>query len=307
MLRFVLSRLGQSLLSIVGIVILVFFLARLTGSPALQYLPEGASPQLIAQFNQEYGFDRPLWQQFITFVNGVAHFDFGPSLLFGGSPAMSVVLDRYPATVKLAAYTMVIAVLVGVAIGVVSATKPESFIGQSSRLGSLIGISVPDFWVAITGITVFAVYLGVLPTSGSGPDIRYWILPVATLALRPIGILVQVVRSSMMEVLHSDYIKIARGKGVPETAVLYKHGLRNAAIPILTVAGTLTASIINGALIVESVFGWPGVGNLMVEAIKGRDFALIQAVIIVTAAAIVVLNLVLDVLYMWLNPQIHYS
>lgn len=307
MTRFAGRRLLQGLLSLVGILVLVFFLARLTGSPARLYLPEDAPQELVDAFNVQHGYDQPIYVQFMDFVGGVLQLDFGESLLYGGQPAIGIVLQRYPATLQLAFFTVIIAVTAGVVVGVLAAKNPRSAFDGLSRSMSLLALSTPDFWIGIMGITLFAVYLGVLPTSGAGPDWRFWVLPLLTLSLRPAGILAHVVRSSMVDVLQSDYIKIARGKGVPESSILFRHALRNAAIPALTVAGTLAASVINGALVVETVFGWPGVGSLMVDAIRNRDFSVIQAVIVVTASAIVVLNFLIDLGYTRLNPQIRYD
>jgi peptide/nickel transport system permease protein len=302
MTRFVLQRLRHGVLSLLGIVVLVFILARLTGSPARLYLPEDASDALVAQFDAENGFDRPVFEQLLLFLGGLARLDLGQSLMYG-QPALAVALQRYPATLQLALACMIVATLLGILIGALAAERRGSWFDGSSRMGTLVALSVPDFWVGIMGIAVFAVYLGVLPTSGAaGPE--YWILPLATLALRPIGILAQVVRTSMIEALDSEYIRVARGKGVRKVSLLFQHALRNAAIPIVTVAGVLAAQVVNGALVVETVFGWPGIGDLMVTAIKGRDFAVIQAVVLLTGAAIIVLNFFIDLTYSWLDPKI---
>jgi peptide/nickel transport system permease protein len=305
-IRLAFYRVLQGVLSLIGIVAVVFVLARLTGSPARQYLPQGAPQSMVTEFNIQHGFNKPIGVQFLEFAKGVAHLQFGTSLSYGG-PAINIVLNRYPATLELATVAMLVSITLGVVLGVLAARKPRSIFGEIARTLSLLGVSAPAFWIGIVGITVFAVFLRVLPTSGAGSDPRFWILPVATLAFQPIGILVQVVRNSMMEALQSDYVKVARAKGVPESSILFRHALRNASIPALTVAGTLAASLINGALVVETVFGWPGVGQLMVQAIETRDFAVIQAVIFVTAAAIIVLNFLVDLGYMWLNPQIRYQ
>ena len=219
----------------------------------------------------------------------------GPSVLF--------VISRGVALGGRAAVATVIFTVVGVLIGCIGAARKGTRTDDATRLTSLVALSVPDFWVGITCIAVFAVYLNVLPTSGAG-GVQYWILPLIALTLRPIGVLTQVSRSSMIEELDSEYVRVARSKGVDERSVVLKHALRNAALPIVTVAGVLLAQLVNGALVVETVFGWPGVGNLMVTAIRGRDFAVIQAVVLVTGAAIIVLNFMIDLAYSWLNPQI---
>ena len=302
MTRFVLQRSLHGLLSLIGIVLLVFVLSRLTGSPARLYLPDDATEAMVRQFNAQNGFDEPIYIQLWNFIRGVAHLDFGRSLLYN-SPALDVVMNRYPATLRLAAVATVIFTVVGVLIGCIGAARKGTRTDDATRLTSLVALSVPDFWVGITCIAVFAVYLNVLPTSGAG-GVQYWILPLIALTLRPIGVLTQVSRSSMIEELDSEYVRVARSKGVDERSVVLKHALRNAALPIVTVAGVLLAQLVNGALVVETVFGWPGVGNLMVTAIRGRDFAVIQAVVLVTGAAIIVLNFMIDLAYSWLNPQI---
>jgi peptide/nickel transport system permease protein len=302
MTYFVLQRLRHGLLSLLGIVTLVFVLARLTGSPARLYLPEDAPDSMVETFNTQNGLDGSTFSQLVDYLGGVARLDFGDSLLYNQS-ALSVVLERYPATLQLAGATMLIAFVLSIVVGSASASRRGGKSDSTFRIGSLTALSVPDFWVGIMAITVFAVYLGWLPTSGSG-GLQYWILPLLTLSLRPIGILTQVVRTSMITALESDYIRVAKAKGVSRRVLIYKHALRNAAIPIITVAGVLTAQVVNGALIVETVFGWPGIGNLMVSAIKGRDFAVIQAVVMVTGGAIIIMNFLIDLTYSWINPQI---
>lgn len=302
MTSFVLQRARHGALSLLGIVILVFVLSRLTGSPARLYLPEDATEAMVTQFNVNNGLDKPVFIQLLEFLKGLLQLDFGQSLLYG-EPALSVVLSRYPATLQLAFVSMFIATTLGVLIGALAAARRESIADKTSRITTLVALSVPDFWVGIMGIALFAVFLGVLPTSGAaGP--QYWVLPLMTLCLRPLGILAQIVRTSMIGALDADYVRVARGKGATERSIIFKHALRNAAIPIITVAGVLTAGVVNGALVVETVFGWPGIGSLMVNAIHGRDFAIIQTVVLVTGAAIIILNFFIDLAYSWLNPQI---
>ena len=302
MARFILERSRHGLYSLIGLILLVFFLARLTGSPAALYLPENASQNMIDSFNAENGFDKPIYAQLFDFILGIVHLDFGDSLLYG-DPAVKVVLERFPATLQLGLITMLIATTLAVLIGAATAARRGSRADTATRIGSMTALSVPDFWIALMGIAVFAVYLDLLPTSGVG-GWQFWVLPLLALTLRPFGILTQIVRTSMVEALDSDYVRVAKSKGVGWGAVVYKHALRNAAIPALTIAGILTAQVVNGALVVETVFGWPGIGNLMVTAIKGRDFSVIQAVVLITGSAIIILNLLIDIAYSWINPQI---
>jgi peptide/nickel transport system permease protein len=217
-----------------------------------------------------------------------------------------VVLQAFPTTLSLAALTMTLALLLAVAVGSLAAYRPGGIFDRSATLSSLAAASAPDFWVAITGILVFAVALGWLPTSGTG-GWPYWVMPIAVLMLRPFGLLVQVVRGAMLDALSSGYVKTARAKGVAESAVVFVHALRNSSLAVVTVAGDQMVGIINGAVIVETVFGWPGVGKLMIDAVMQRDFALVQATILVTASAIFLLNMLIDVIYVALDPRIRHQ
>jgi peptide/nickel transport system permease protein len=221
-------------------------------------------------------------------------------------PAMEVVLEAYPTTLKLAGVTLLIGISLAVVVGALAAYRPG---GRFDRVGStfaLVGASAPDFWVAITAILFFSVSLRWLPTSGTG-GILFWIMPVTVLALRPFGLLVQVVRGAMLDSLASAYVKTARAKGVGESTVIFVHALRNACLAVVTVAGNLAVGLINGAVIVETVFGWPGVGKLMIDAVIQRDFAVVQASIMVTAIAIFLMNVLIDLLYAALDPRIRHQ
>jgi peptide/nickel transport system permease protein len=201
---------------------------------------------------------------------------------------------------------MVMAVGLAVVVGALAAYRPGGAFDRSASVLSLAGASAPDFWIAITAILLFAVTLGWLPTSGTGTP-AHWIMPLGVLLIRPFGLLVQVVRGAMIGALSSPYVKTARAKGVKERAVIFVHALRNAMLPVITVAGDQAAGIVNGAVIVESVFGFPGIGKLMIDSIIQRDFAVIQAAIAVTAFAIFVMNILIDVAYSVLDPRIRHS
>jgi peptide/nickel transport system permease protein len=201
---------------------------------------------------------------------------------------------------------MALVIVCAVTVGALAAYKPGGVFDRTASISSLSTASAPDFWVAITGILVFAVALRLLPTSGMGDGIEYWIMPVVVLMLRPFGLLVQVVRSSMMNALSSAYVKTARAKGMREKRVIYVHALRNALLSIVTVAGDQTVGMINGAVIVETVFGWPGIGKLMVDSVIQRDYAIVQAAIMVTATAIFTLFILIDLIYVALDPRIRH-
>jgi peptide/nickel transport system permease protein len=284
---------------------LVFFLVRLTGDPASLYMPIDASVAQREAFSQRHGFDRPVLEQFASFVGDLLSGDLGVSIR-KERPALEVVLQAFPTTLSLAALTMTLALLLAVAVGSLAAYRPGGIFDRSATLSSLAAASAPDFWVAITGILAFAVALGWLPTSGTG-GWPYWVMPIAVLMLRPFGLLVQVVRGAMLDALSSGYVKTARAKGVAESAVVFVHALRNSSLAVVTVAGDQMVGIINGAVIVETVFGWPGVGKLMIDAVMQRDFALVQATILVTASAIFLLNMLIDVIYVALDPRIRHQ
>lgn len=295
-------RAWHSLIAMVGLVLLVFVLARLTGDPALLYLDEDATQAQIHHFRELHGFDDPIHVQFARYLRDLAHLDFGTSIR-RNMPAMDAVLLAYPWTLRLAGVTIVLALLIAMTVGPLAAYKPGSIFDRLASVLTLAAVSVPNFWIAITLILVLSVGLGWLPTSGIGGP-QYWVMPIFVLSLEITGMTTQVVRGSMISTLASPYIKAARAKGMPERRVVFIHALRNSLIAAITVAGDQIRGLINGAVIVETVFGWPGVGKLMIDAIVQRDFAILQAAVLVTAAAIFVLNLFVDICYALLDPRI---
>jgi peptide/nickel transport system permease protein len=295
----------SSAVALVGLIILVFFLARLTGDPTNLYLPIDASLESRAEFRERHGFDDPLIEQFGRFLVDVTRLDFGESIR-KARPAMEVVLEAYPWTLTLAGLTMAVVLVLGIVIGSLAAVRPGGLFDRLSSVISLAGASAPDFWVAIVGILVLAVSLGWLPTSGVGTP-WHWILPVGVLVLRPFGLILQVVRGSMITTLSSAYVKTARAKGVKQRTIIFVHALRNAMLPVITVAGDQTASILNGAVVIETIFGFPGIGRLLIDSILQRDFAVIQAAILITALAIFLLNLLIDMAYAMLDPRIRHN
>jgi peptide/nickel transport system permease protein len=295
-------RMVHSTIAMASLVILVFFLSRLTGDPALLYLPENATADTVARFREQHGFNDPVYVQFLRYVGDIVRLDFGMSIR-RNIPAMEAVMQAFPWTLRLAGITIVLAMLVAMTIGPLAAYKAGSIFDRIASVLSLAAASTPDFWIAIIAILLFAVQLGWLPTSGTGGPL-YWIMPVGVLMLKITGTTTQVVRGSMISTLASPYIKAARAKGMPERRVVFVHGLRNSVIAAITVAGDQTRGLINGAVIVETVFGWPGVGKLMIDAIVQRDFAVVQAAVLVTAAAIFLLNILLDIAYALLDPRI---
>src|SRR4051812_41733215 len=289
MIPYLTRRAVHSAFALLGLLIAVFFLARLTGDPTDLFLPTDASREDRLEFAQKHGYDRPATEQFVHFVRDVMEGNLGFSLR-KQRPAIDVVLEAYPTTLKLAGVTLLIGISLAILVGALAAYRPGGVFDRMGSTFALVGASAPDFWVAITAILFFSVYLVWLPTSGTG-GILFWIMPVTVLALRPFGLLMQVVRGAMLDALASAYVKTARAKGVSEGRVIFVHALRNACLAVVTVAGNLAVGLINGAVIVETVFGWPGIGKLMIDAVTQRDFAVVQAAVMVTAVGIFLMNI----------------
>jgi peptide/nickel transport system permease protein len=303
MITFLRRRIVSSAIPLVFVVLGVFVLARLTGDPVNLYLPLSATAEQRAEFAAEHGFDQSILAQLWDYLGQVVRLDFGESLRTG-QPAGEMVLTAYPATLQLAAVTMLIAIAGAVLIGSLAAYRPNSLADRASSFLSMTAASIPDFWFAIMGVLVFGVSLGLLPTSGADGGMEVWILPVATLLIRPFGVLVQVVRGAMVGALSAPYVKVARSKGASEKRVVFGHALRNATTPVLTVAGDLTIGLVNGAVVVETIFGWPGIGKLMIDSILQRDFAVLQAAVLLTAVTIFVLNIVIDICYALIDARV---
>jgi peptide/nickel transport system permease protein len=305
MLEFLFKRVLYSALSMLGLIVLVFFLARLTGNPADLYLPIEASSEARFEFSQAHGFNDPAMVQFGRFASELAQFNFGASL-HQQRPVLDLVLEAFPTTLRLAVLAMGVALGIAIVIGSLAAWRPSSVFDRIATLISLASASLPNFWIALVGVMVFAVGLRWLPTSGTGGP-SHWVLPVVVLFIRPCGLMLQVVRSSMISALSSAYVKTARAKGVQSRSIIFVHALRNAMLPVITVAGDQAAGMINGAVIVEMIFGFPGIGKLMIDSISYRDFAVIQGGVICTALAIFCLNIVIDLSYALLDPRIRHN
>lgn len=298
-------RLAYSLFSLVGLLVLVFFLARLTGNPADVLLPPDASAAERLAFSERHGFNDPIYIQFFRYITDLLRLDFGQSLRQNRS-AMEIALQAYPTTLQLAGLTMLFATSAALVVGALAAVKPGGLFDKVASFFSLAGASSPDFWVAIVAVLVFSVGLGLVPTSGTGTPL-HWILPIGVLFLRPFGLLVQIVRGAMISSLASPYVKTAMAKGVRGWRIIFVHAMRNSLLPTVTVAGDVATGLINGAVVIETVFGFPGIGKLMIDAIHQRDFAVVQATILITACAIFIMNILIDVIYAVLDPRIRYQ
>jgi peptide/nickel transport system permease protein len=304
MLGYIGRRAYHSVISVIGLLTLVFFLTRLTGDPSALYLPLDSSLEARQAFARLNGLDQPIYVQFFQYLQNLMSLDFGQSLRQNRS-AIEVALEAFPATLKLALVAMTLATVLAIVVGALAAARPGSLFDRIAGLVSLAGASTPDFWIAIVGILVFAVGLGMLPTSGTGTAL-HWIMPIVVLMLRPFGLLVQVVRGTMISALASPFIKTAHAKGMKRRKIIFGHALRNSLLPVITVAGDLATGLINGAVVVETIFGWPGIGKLMIDSIIQRDFAVVQSTILVTAIAIFIVNIAIDLLYAVLDPRIRY-
>ncbi len=293
-----------SAISLLGLIILVFFLSRLTGDPTNLYLPVDASQESRDRFREINGLNDPLIMQFLHYMGDLIRFDFGDSIR-RAEPALDAVLRGFAWTLQLAAITMSLVTVLAITIGSLAAFHVGGIFDRITTFFSLIGASAPDFWIAIVAIVLFSVNLGWLPTSGTGTP-WHWVMPVAVLFIRPFGLILQVVRGAMISALHAPYVKTARAKGVRNRPIIFVHALRNALLPVITVIGDQTTAILNGAVVVETIFGFPGIGKLMIDSILQRDFNVILAAIMVTASAIFLLNLLIDILYAVLDPRIRY-
>jgi peptide/nickel transport system permease protein len=301
---FLLRRLLHAVFVIWGVVTVVFFLVRLTGDPTYFLVDQSATQAEIAHARAMLGLDRPLIVQYVDFLGSAARGDFGRSIR-EKRPALPMVLEHFwPATVELAAAALLLSTVLAVPLGVISATHRGRFADHLSRVASLFLQSMPSFWLGIMLILLFAVMLGgLLPAYGTG-TLKHLVLPAVALAAAPLAQNVRLVRAGMLEVLGQDYVRTARAKGVAERRVIYRHALRNAALPVITVTGLSLGFMLSSAVIIETVFAWPGMGRLIVQAVPGRDFPVIQAGVFVFALVFVAINLIVDLFYTVVDPRV---
>jgi peptide/nickel transport system permease protein len=307
MQRFILDRLLQSVITLFVVSLFVFGLARLTGNPLDVLLDVTASQADRERLSRQLGLDQPLYVQYGLFVSNVLRGDLGRSLRTR-EPVTSMLAERVPNTLELVALATLVALVIAIPLGVLAATRKDSGWDVGARLVALFGQSVPSFWAANVLILLFAVELRWLPV-GRKEGLEHFVLPVLTTALFGFMLAgaVRLLRGSMLEVLDSEFIKFARVKGLAERAVIWKHGLRNALIPLVTFVGFYFGILMGGSVVVESVFAWPGVGRLAYEAVRTRDYPVIQGVVLYVSALILVINLVVDILYAYIDPRIRYE
>jgi peptide/nickel transport system permease protein len=306
MQRYIAKRAFQSLLAIWAMSLIVFSLVRVTGNPLDMMLPLEATQEDYDRVSRHWGFDKPLVTQYAIFISKAVQGDFGNSWKWPGHSAMGLVAQRLPATLQLAGFALLISIVIALPIGVFSAVWKGSAWDTAAKVIALLGQSLPAFWLGIVLMWIFAVTLGWFPTSGRG-GIEYMILPAITLGWFQVAAIMRLVRSSMLDVLDSEFVKLTRIKGLAEWKVVWKHCLRNAAIAPLTFFAIIAGVLMTGAVVTESVFSWPGTGLLVVDAVRARDFQVVQAVVIVFAGIFILTNLLVDILYAYLDPRIRYQ
>jgi peptide/nickel transport system permease protein len=299
---------------LVGLTLVVFTMIHLApGDPAAAFVSEQAlDPQMLAQIHKNLGLDQPLPVQYAIWLSHVARLDFGTAYTFNQKPVIELIGDRLPATLVLQSLALVVSLIIAIPLGIISARKQYSAFDNAATTGAFLGLALPSFWIALMLQLFLAVGLGWLPVSTPGTDepglgrAKYLVLPVIVLALPTLAIFVRFVRSSMLEVISQDYLVTARAKGLSESAVTYRHALKNALIPIVTVTGTQLARLLGGAVIVEYIFAWPGLGALAYESILRRDYPVVLALTLLTGAFILVINLVVDIAYTFADPRLSF-
>ncbi len=302
MSRFFGRRLLQGLFSILGASIMIFVISRLSGDPIVMMLPNDAPLSLIEEMRRNLGLDRPLWVQYLIFVQHAVVGDFGNSYRWK-MPALQLILERLPATIELAVCGLLFSVMVAVPVGVMSAVNRGGWVDRVGRVFAMLGQAMPAFWVGLLLILLFAVRLNWLPAFGYGSASQF-VLPAIALGWYPVAAQTRIVRSAMLDVLDSDHIRLSRALGTPERLIVWKYALRNAAVPLLTMLGVYFAAMLGGAFVVETIFAWPGVGRTVVEAVFARDFPVVQAGVLFTSILFVISNLLVDVSYGLVDPRI---
>jgi peptide/nickel transport system permease protein len=305
LLSYIVRRCFYAVFVLFGVGSLVFFISRITGDPVAIMLPPDATAQQIDALRQSLGLDKPVWEQYVMFLGDLVRLDLGSSLRYNQS-VVQLILERLPATLQLAGTALVISLLIAVPVGIVSALKKGTIVDSLVMVFVLIGQAMPVFWMGVLLILMFAVQLNWLPTGGIGTW-KHLILPSIALGLHMTALVTRLLRSSLLESLGSDYVRTARAKGLLTKTVVGKHAMRNSLLPVITVVGLEIGSLLGGSVVTETVFSWPGVGQLLIQAITFRDFPLVQGIIILLAGVFVLINLLVDIMYAVLDPRIQYK
>jgi peptide/nickel transport system permease protein len=303
--RFIIIRLFQTVVALFGISLLIFVLVRASGDPTMLMRSSMSTEEDIANMKEQLGLDKSQPEQYWIFLTDLVRGDLGDSL-FKRRPVTEMIGEALPNSIKLGLSSFAVSMLLALVLGVLAATRRDTWLDNGVKFLAVLGQALPSFWLAIVAIFVFSVKWQLLPTSGTG-SLAHFVLPVGTMAFFILPGIMRLVRSSMLDALDSEYIKLARIKGLPERMVIWKHALRNALIAPLTAAGMIFALLITGTVILENVFSWPGVGRLIMEGVMARDFPLVQGIILMVAALVLLVNLLVDILYAYIDPQIRYQ
>lgn len=304
MTRFILVRLLQGIFALFLASVIVFGLIRLTGDPASTMLSESASAEDVAMLRAHLGLDKPIVEQYWIFISHAVIGDFGNSLRYQ-APVMGYILDCAPATLKLTGASILVSILIALPIGILGAAKRDKWQDTTGKLFAILGQSTPAFWLGIVLIELISVKFGLLPAGGNG-GFKYYILPAITLGWNGAAGIPRFTRSSMLDVLDTDFVRLARIKGASENSVLWKHALRNALIPVVTFSGMIFVHWLMGTVVVETVFAWPGLGQLAYQAVRSRDFPMLQGLMLIFVCVFIFANLIIDVLYCYLDPRVRY-
>jgi peptide/nickel transport system permease protein len=304
MFQYIVKRIVMIVPIMLGVSVIVFGIMHLTpGDPAVLMLGEAAPQAQIDAIRERLGLNEPIYVQYAIWLGRVVQLDLGRSIR-SNRPVVNEISSRLPATIELAVIATLLAIAIGVPIGVLSATRPNSALDNAATVTALGGLAMPVFWQGLMMILIFSVWLGWLPASGRFGGWAYYVLPAITLGTSAIAAITRMTRSTMLETTQQDYIRTARSKGVFERNVTYRHALRNALIPVVTVIGLQFGNLLSGAVITETIFAWPGIGSLAVDAIRARDFPVVQGVVLVFAVTYALVNLMVDVIYVYLDPRL---
>lgn len=302
MVRFILTRLFRAFITILAVITFAFVVLRMSGDPAQVMLGPDAPNETVLAFRATWGLDQPIWVQYAAYIRSIFSGDFGVSMRDKAS-AIHLVIERIPATLQLTIPALLLKLAIGIPAGVYAALHRQSIIDRGVIFGAVLGFTIPSFVMGLLLVLLFSIILGVLP-SGGQDTWQHGILPTLTMAIGGIGILARFSRSAMIEVMGQPFIRTASAKGLKWKDVVWSHALPNAAVPIVTIVGFMVGSLIAGAVVVESIFSWPGIGRLLVVSVTNRDLAVVQCILLVVAATMVVSNLVVDLLYGWLDPRL---
>jgi peptide/nickel transport system permease protein/oligopeptide transport system permease protein len=304
--QYTLRRILIAIPSVLGVLIIIFAMVRLApGDPAMLLAGEFADAETVERIRERFGLNLPPHEQFIRFISGVAQGDLGRSTRTN-RPVIADLADYFPNTLELALAATLIALVIGVGAGILSALKPNSWLDAGVMLVALIGVSMPVFWFGLLAILYFSVDLGWFPVAGRG-SISHLVLPAITLGVSSTAVIARMTRSSMLEVLGQDFVRTARAKGAPQRSVVFRHALRNALVPVITIGGLEFGALLAGAVITETVFTWPGIGRLLVQSILSRDYPVVQGAVLLIAVSFIIVNLLVDLVYGFIDPRIRFD